>query len=91
MWATFGKYAAEHEYKPWRDFDCSEYNSPLLDIRTGPSGQLNREYLINHNVDPVMIAKGTAPTVNLDRSKKTDTSPWLRDKGIPDELLFVLY
>ncbi len=29
MWATFGKYASEHDYKPWKNAECTGLESKL--------------------------------------------------------------
>ena len=63
MWATFGEFASKHGYGIWNNYDCSAFNEPLVDISTGPGGQLNKAFLANRGIDIATLAAGIAPTI----------------------------
>ncbi len=63
MWATFGEFASKHGYGIWNNYDCTGYTEPLVDISTGPGGQLNKAFLSNRGISVDTLAAGIAPTV----------------------------
>jgi len=46
MWALFGRYAALHAYRPWRDTDCSGAEHPPIPmVNVGPQGEYNSRWV----------------------------------------------
>lgn len=44
MWALFGGYASRHNYKPWNNYDCSDYPK-IPRINVGPQGEYDRKWV----------------------------------------------
>ena len=46
MWALFGKYAAQHNYHPFNNFDCSEFSQKdaIPHINVGPQGEYDKKW-----------------------------------------------
>ena len=46
MWALFGSHAAKHNYKPFNNFDCSQFaqKDAIPHINVGPQGEYDKKW-----------------------------------------------
>eukprot|EP00981_Chlorochromonas_danica_P010899 scaffold3532_cov182-Ochromonas_danica.AAC.2 len=70
MWALFGKYASQHGYRPWANYNCTGY-AKIPNINVGPSGELNHAVMPAQILTPERIANLTK-TFNVFNGTSSD-------------------